>query len=200
MPVFIDPRICDKQIICDLMKVCPMNAIYQDEKEGTVGVDTTKCNECMLCVKACPYLAVRAARDMNELGEFKVRSGTIKFDRDEHLRRIYGDGPGSIGKAELDDSNFQDKVSSKTPTLVSFWGAHSSVIAPSLEWIASKYKGKLNVAHIKVAENPKSRKEYAITTTPTLILFKNGRQIGRLEGIRHRETVRVWIDMKLKAR
>jgi thioredoxin 1 len=200
MPVFIDPRICDKQMICDLMKVCPTNAISQNEKEGTVEIDTTKCNECMRCVKACPYLAVRAARDMNELGEFKVRSQTIKLNRDEHLKRIYGDEPGNIGRAELDDSNFQDKVSSKTPTLVSFWGAHSSVIASSLEWIARKYRGKLNVAHIKVVENPKSLSEYAITTTPTLILFKNGKQIGRLEGVRHRETVRVWVDMKLKAR
>ncbi|NYZ76596.1 4Fe-4S binding protein [Candidatus Micrarchaeota archaeon] len=200
MPVFIDPRICDKQMICDLMKVCPMSAIYQDEKEGNVEIDSTKCNECLLCVKACPYLAVKLAKDTDELGELRVKAGRIKFNRDAHLSRIYGAKPSRIGKAELNDSNFQKKVSSKTPTLVSFWGAHSEVIAPSLKWIGRKYRGKLKVAHIKVAENPESRKKYAITTTPTLILFRSGKQIGRLEGVRHRETLRVWVEMKLKAR
>jgi thioredoxin 1 len=196
MPVIIDPRICEKQVICDLMRVCPMNAIYQDKK-GAVEIDNTKCNECLRCVKACPYLAVRFAKDMDELGgiEGKMREN---FNVNAHLRNIYGSGAGSIGKAELDDSNFKEKISAKTPTLVSFWGAHSGVIAGSLKWIAEKYEGKLKVAHIKVAENPKSRKDYAITTTPTLILFRNGLELGRLEGIRHRETVRVWIDMKLK--
>lgn len=200
MPMFIDPRICDKQMICDLMKVCPVNAIYQDEKEGTVEIDNTKCNECLLCVKACPYLAVKLAKDTGELGEFKVNAGRRKFNKNAHLRKIYGAGPGRIGKAELNDSNFQEKVGSEVPTLVSFWGAHSEVIAHSLKWISEKYRGKLKVAHIKVAENPESRKKYAITTTPTLILFRKGREIGRLEGVRHRETVRVWIEMRLKAR
>jgi thioredoxin 1 len=200
MPVFIDPRICDKQMICDLMKVCPMSAIYQDEKEGTFEIDSTKCNECLLCVKACPYLAVKLAKDTGELGELRVNAGRVKFNRDAHLTEIYGAKPGGIGKAELNDSNFQEKVGSKTPTLVSFWGAHSGVIAPSLKWIEKRYRGKMKVAHIKIAENPESCKKYAITTTPTLILFREGKQIGRLEGVRHRETLRVWVEMRLKAR
>jgi NAD-dependent dihydropyrimidine dehydrogenase PreA subunit len=200
MPLFIDPRICDKQEICDLMKVCPRNAIYQDEKEGTIEIDDTKCNECLICVKACPYLAVKLAKDTEELGELVRKSRKIKLSRNAHLKKIYGATPGRIGKAEVNDLNFRRKVSSKTPTLVSFWGAHSGVIAHSLRWIAKKYKGKLKVAHIRIADNPKSRKKYSITTTPTLILFRGGRQIGRLEGVRHRETMRVWVDVKLKTR
>jgi len=200
MPVFIDPRMCDKQVICDLTKVCPLNAIYQDEKSGAVEIDNTKCNECLLCVKACPYLAVRLAGNMDEVGELVRESKRAKFNMERHLKKIYGTMPGRIGKTDLNDSNFKKRVSSKTPTLVSFWGAHSSVMADSLKWIGRKYKGKLKVAHIKVAENPKTRKGCAITTTPTLILFRKGKEIGRLEGVRHRETVRVWVDMKLKAR
>lgn len=198
MPVFIDKRICDKQMICDLMRVCPVDAIYQDE-EGVVEIDEKKCNECMRCVKACPYLAVKLAKDRKELGELKAKAGRGGFDKNAHLKRIYGERPSVIGKADLNDSNFEEVVGSKTPTLVSFWGAHSEVIANSLEWIKRRYKDKLKVAHIKVAENPKSRKKYGIITTPTLILFKGGKEIGRLEGVRHRETVRVWIDMRLKA-
>jgi NAD-dependent dihydropyrimidine dehydrogenase PreA subunit len=196
MPVFIDPRICDKQEICDLIKVCPRDAIQYED--GAVKVDNTKCTECLLCLKACPYLAVKLAKDMGELGELERESKRAKLDRNAHVERIYGIRPGRMGKVMLSDSNFKRKVSSKTPTLVSFWGAHSGVMAPLLRRVGKKYKGKLKVAHIKVADNPKSRKKYSITTTPTFILFRNGRQIGRLEGVRHKETLRVWVEMKLK--
>jgi Fe-S-cluster-containing dehydrogenase component len=198
MPVFVDPRICEKQDICELMKVCPRNAVGYNE-EGEIEVNNEKCTECLLCVKTCPYLAVKLAKDMDELGELKKNSKSVKFDRSLHIAKIYGTKPGRIGKTELEDSNFKKKVSSKTPTLVSFWGAHSGVIAPFLRQIEKKYKGRLKVAHIKLADNPKTRKKYSITTTPTLILFRNGKEIDRLEGVRYKETLRVWIDMKLKS-
>jgi len=199
MPVFIDPRICEKQHICDLIKVCPRDAIYQDSK-GTVEIDNDKCTACMLCVRACPYLAVKVARDEDELGDLVRKSRKAKLDRDAHLAKIYGSRPGRMGKAELKDSNFKKEICSKTPTLVNFWGAHSRVIAPFLKSIEKDYKDELKVACIKVADNPESRKKYSITATPTLILFKKGKEIGRLEGIRPKETLRVWLEMKLNPR
>jgi len=199
MPVFIDPRICEKQQICDLMKVCPRDAIYQDRK-GTVEIDNDKCTACMLCVKACPYLAVKLAKDDDELGDFIRKSRKAKLNRNAHIAKIYGSRPGRMGKAELTDSNFKKKIGSKIPTLVNFWGAHSGVIAPFLKNIEKDYGEELKVAYIKVADNPKSRKKYSITSTPTLIIFKKGKEIGRLEGIRPKETLRVWLEMKLNPR
>jgi len=198
MPVFVDPRICEKQQICELMRVCPRNAIYQDEKEGTIGIDNDKCTECMLCVKACPYLAVKLASDNDELGNLVKRSKRVKLDKSAHIAKIYGNRPGKIGKVELSDSNFKNKVSSKTPTLVSFWGAHSGVTAPFMKSIEKGYLGKLKVAYIRVADSPKIRKRYSVTSTPTLILFRKGKEIGRLDGIRPKETLMVWLEMKLK--
>jgi len=198
MPVFIDPRICDRQEICELVKVCPRDAVKQSKAEGTIKVDNTKCSECLLCLKACPYLAVKLAKDTEELGELERESTHAKFDKDSHIAKMYGTKPGRIGKTILKDSDFKRKVDSATPTLVDFWGAHGAVMAPFLKWVEAKYKGELKVSHIKIVENPESRKRYAITTTPTLILFKKGKQIGRLEGIRPKETLRVWLDMKLR--
>jgi NAD-dependent dihydropyrimidine dehydrogenase PreA subunit len=197
MPVFVDPRICENQQICELMKVCPRNAIYQDKK-GSIEIDNDKCTECMLCVKACPYLAVKLAKDKDELEDLIRKSKKVKLSRNAHLAKIYGSRPGRMGKTELKDSNFKKKVGSKTPTLVNFWGAHSGVIAPFLKSIEKDYKGRLGVAYIKVADNPKSQKKYSITSTPTLIIFKKGKEIGRLEGIRPKDTLRVWLEMKLK--
>lgn len=199
MPVFIDHRICDREDICDLVKVCPREAIVHNRGEGTISVDHSKCNECLLCLKACPYLAVKLAKDADELGEFERKASRIKLNKSAHLARIYSMKPGRIGRAGLNDSNFKKKVGAKIPTLVSFWGAHSRVIAPLLKGVGKRHGKKLRVANIKVADNPKTRRKYRITTTPTLVLFRSGREIGRLEGIRHRETLRVWLEMKLNA-
>jgi len=185
MAVFIDPRICDKEEICELTKVCPRDAIVS--RDGAIVIDQEKCTECLLCLKACPYLAVRLVEDLDK---------PLKVNKGAHILKLYGAKPGRIGKPQLKDANFKKRVGTK-PTLVVFWGAHAGVITPFVREIAKKYKGKLRVAYIKIANNPKTRKKYSINTTPTLILFKKGKAVSRLEGVRHKETMRVWVEMNL---
>ena len=197
MPVFIDSRICDNQDVCDVKKICPSNAVSLDKKEGMI-IDRAKCTGCLLCLKACPYLAVKLAKDENELAEFKKKLKRAKLDRRAHIAKIYGTKLGRVGGIQLKDSNFRKKVDSKVPTLVIFWGAHSGVMAPLLREAGRRHRDKLRIAYVRFADNPKTSKKYAIATTPTLVLFREGKEIGRLEGIRHRETLRVWIETKLK--
>lgn len=37
------------------MSVCPVDALYRDEKMGTVLINYDVCNECKKCIDACPY-------------------------------------------------------------------------------------------------------------------------------------------------
>lgn len=188
MPVFIDPVICDGEEICEVMKICPRDAILQNEKG--IAIDQSKCNECLLCLKACPYLAVKLLEDARKGRGSRLGKGA-------HLLRIYGVEPGRIGRPLLKESNFKKKISSKTPTLVVFWGAHSGVMAPFVREIGKRYGRRMRVAYVKVKENPKLCKRYSVKSTPTLILFKKGRQVSRLEGVRHKETLRVWVESNL---
>ncbi|MEM3555378.1 MAG: thioredoxin domain-containing protein [Candidatus Micrarchaeia archaeon] len=189
MPVFIDPKICDKEDICDIVEVCPSDAIIHNKKEGTIEIDQSKCTECLLCLKACPYLAVKLIKDLKEIRRIRNKSS--------HILKLYGTKPGRIGKPILKDSNFKKKVSAKAPTLVVFWGAHSGAMAPFIREIIRKHRKKLRLAYVKVADNPKLTKKYSIKTTPTLVLFKKGRAVSKLEGVRHRETIRVWVESNL---
>ena len=40
------------------MKACRRQAILKDKKTGWVTIDSEKCNNCMLCISACPFSAI----------------------------------------------------------------------------------------------------------------------------------------------
>ena len=52
------PCIClnCKEPVC--MEVCRRGAITKDSKTGWVSIDKEKCNNCTLCIAACPFSAI----------------------------------------------------------------------------------------------------------------------------------------------
>ena len=84
------------------------------------------------------------------------------------------------------DDNFLDEVlSAKIPVLVDFfatWCGACRSLEPTLETIASRHKGKLKVGKLDVEQNRENASTYRIRATPTLIVFKEGKLIERVEG------------------
>lgn len=84
------------------------------------------------------------------------------------------------------DQNFDTEVlQSGVPVLVDFWAAWCGpcrAIAPAVEEIAKEYAGKLKVVKVDVDENGEIAARYAITSIPTLMVFKGGRMVERLLG------------------
>jgi carbon-monoxide dehydrogenase iron sulfur subunit len=54
-----DPPIC--------RSVCPNSAISRDPKTGSMRIDDEKCTKCTLCVKACPFGAIRLHTKKKEI-------------------------------------------------------------------------------------------------------------------------------------
>lgn len=86
----------------------------------------------------------------------------------------------------LKDSNFdQEVLKSDTPVLVDFWAVWCGpckAIAPVVEDLAAKYKGKLKVAKMDVDENQVVAQQYGIRSIPTLLFFKGGRVVDTVIG------------------
>ena len=84
------------------------------------------------------------------------------------------------------DLDFEEKVlKSTTPVIVDFWAdwcSHCHALAPIYEKLSSEYTGKLLFAKLNGEDHPFTPPRYGIRGFPTLLIFNDGREIGRLVG------------------
>ena len=84
------------------------------------------------------------------------------------------------------DATFKSEVlDSQTPVLVDFWAtwcAPCRAIAPSLEELATQYKGQLKIAKVDVDENQEIAQTNGIRSIPTLHMIKGGQEVEQLVG------------------
>ena len=87
---------------------------------------------------------------------------------------------------ELTDQNFEAEIlKSSTPALVDFWAVWCGpcrMIAPSVEQLATEYKGRVKIAKMNVDDHVLVPQKYEIRSIPTLLIFKNGQVAGQIVG------------------
>jgi len=87
---------------------------------------------------------------------------------------------------EVTDANFESEVlKSDLPTLVDFWAiwcGPCKQIAPTVEFLAEEYKGRVKVAKMDVDHHQITPQQYGIRSIPTLLIFKGGKVVGQLVG------------------
>jgi thioredoxin 1 len=77
-------------------------------------------------------------------------------------------------------------LNADVPVLVDFWAEWCMpcrMVAPAVEAIAKRYKGKLKVCKVNVDEAPKTSSEYNIMSIPTLAIFKSGKVVDTIVGV-----------------
>lgn len=85
----------------------------------------------------------------------------------------------------LDDGSFQSTISSGL-VLVDYyadWCGPCRAIAPVLEQLAVENAGKVVIAKIDVDKAPDTTSSYGVSSIPTLILFKDGKEVKRFVGV-----------------
>jgi thioredoxin 1 len=99
---------------------------------------------------------------------------------------------------KVDDQNFKGVViEAKMPFLVDFWApwcAPCRAIAPAVEELAGEYAGQVGFAKINVDENPKVATEYGVRSIPTLLLFKDGKPVKQIVGLRPKAELKKNLD------
>ena len=86
------------------------------------------------------------------------------------------------------DVSFEtDVLQSGVPVLVDFWASWCGpckMVGPIVEELADDFAGKAKVCKLNVDENTKTAQAYGVMSIPTLILFKNGKEVDRVVGFR----------------
>jgi thioredoxin 1 len=101
----------------------------------------------------------------------------------------------------VDDNSFNEVVlEAKVPFLVDFWApwcAPCRAIAPVVGELAAEYEGRVGFVKVNVDENTRVATEYGIRSIPTLLLFKDGKPMTQIVGLRSKAELKKHLDTAL---
>ncbi len=99
-----------------------------------------------------------------------------------------------------DDATFNSTVA-KGVTLVDFyadWCGPCKMIAPIIEELAVEMDGKAKIAKVDVDSASGSASQSEVTSIPTLIVFKDGKEAERVVGVRDKASLKKMIEKYIK--
>lgn len=91
----------------------------------------------------------------------------------------------------LNDDNFQSTVDHGV-TLVDFyadWCGPCRMIAPIVEALAEDMKDSAQIAKLDIEKAQKTTSDFGVTSIPTIIIFKEGKEVNRLVGIQNKPSL-----------
>jgi thioredoxin 1 len=84
-------------------------------------------------------------------------------------------------------------IIAKGTVLVDFsaeWCGPCKMLSPILEELAEELKDSVNIVKIDIDQEQNLASTFEITSVPTLILFKDGKEIYRTQGVKDRKTLK----------
>ncbi len=96
------------------------------------------------------------------------------------------------------DTTFEAEVlKAELPVLVDFfaeWCGPCKRLAPTVDEVSRELAGKVKVVKVDIDGSQESAGRFGITAVPTLVLFKEGKEWGRLLGLATKRKIMELID------
>ena len=102
---------------------------------------------------------------------------------------------------EINENEFSDKTS-KGLVLIDFgaeWCGPCKTLLPILEKVSKDYEGKMNIFSVDIDHSPSLAARHGVMSVPTMLVFKDGKQIDRMVGLLPERELKKRIDSHLGA-
>lgn len=89
-------------------------------------------------------------------------------------------------------SRFSDIINQNKPVLIDFhadWCGPCKMMAPILKQVKGTLGDAISIIKIDVDKNQQLAAKYQVRGVPTLMLFKNGKQLWRQSGVIQKEEI-----------
>ncbi|MCC6876874.1 MAG: thioredoxin fold domain-containing protein [Sandaracinaceae bacterium] len=115
------------------------------------------------------------------------------------LQKLFGPAKQILPTPVRDLATFRSVVlESDVPVVVDVWSescAPCKKLVPVLIDVATRYEGRVRIAEIGTDADPKLLAQLRVKATPTLIVFDDGKELGRNVGFRPAQ----WFDEMIEA-
>jgi thioredoxin 1 len=106
---------------------------------------------------------------------------------------VASEGVINVGAPYFVEASFEsDVLKSSVPTIVDFtatWCGPCKLLAPIVDELAGAYAGRVNVGKVDVDQNPGIAARYGIRSVPTLLFFKGGEVVDKVQGVAGRDAI-----------
>lgn len=89
-------------------------------------------------------------------------------------------------------SKFSELINQETPVLVDFfaeWCGPCKMLGPILKQVKDTLGERVSIIKIDVDKNQELAAKYHVRGVPTMLLFKNGKQIWRQSGVLQKDEI-----------
>lgn len=184
MAVLVNFKICDNDKACSGMSACPNGVFKWDDKNNTLVIDNDRCTSCGLCEKACMVSAIRVAKTKEEYEKIKK-----EFDEDPRtindlLVDRYGATPIDEAMIAKEEELKLKLLDAKRPLVIELCNEDSIMCllkSIPMKKIANIFDKDTRYRKIEISSD-KILKEYDIKELPSLLFFRDGKLIGKIEG------------------